>query len=268
MVLAGNVSARKDLIKLLARRAPAVLADLERFGVLDFDWAVAALQRRAGAFAGWTSPGFQQPLKPAVARNFPPFNPREPFVELRSVRVQCAYFLLPHIIDCDRDIGNERRGELKRILQIQKQRVMPKGRGIRTEARDHHQVGRILNQLAGVAMIRMIIPGAMRQDDIGVPAPDTANDIFPGVQRRQQLAVVVPEDFGFRDPQTSSSFPGFGFPDSGEFGARMEVMTRRAVGHGEEFHGVSRGGKLIGRAAELDLAIVRVRPDADYPHRI
>ena len=30
---------------------------------------------------------------------------------------------------------------------------------------------------------------------------------------------------------------------------------------------MSRAGKLVGRAAELDLAIVRVRPDADDPHR-
>ena len=58
------------------------------------------------------------------------------------------------------------------------------------------------------------------------------------------------------------------FADGDQFRGRMQVMTRRAVGHRKEFHGVARGGKLVGRAAELDLAIVRVRPDANDPHRI
>lgn len=48
----------------------------------------------------------------------------------------------------------------------------------------------------------------------------------------------------------------------------MAVMTGGAVGNREEFDGVARGGKLIGCAAELDFAIVGVRPDTDDLHRM
>ena len=48
----------------------------------------------------------------------------------------------------------------------------------------------------------------------------------------------------------------------------MAVVTGSAIGHREEFDGVARGGKLVGGAAELDFAIVGVRPDADDPHRM
>jgi hypothetical protein len=47
----------------------------------------------------------------------------------------------------------------------------------------------------------------------------------------------------------------------------MHMMPSRAVGHREEFHRVAGGSKLKRRPAELNLAIVRVRPDADDPHR-
>jgi hypothetical protein len=61
---------------------------------------------------------------------------------------------------------------------------------------------------------------------------------------------------------------GFVLSDRDQFRGLVPVVTRRSVGDREELHGVARGGKLIGRAAELDLAIVRVCPDADDPHRI
>ena len=46
------------------------------------------------------------------------------------------------------------------------------------------------------------------------------------------------------------------------------MMTGSAVSNREEFYRVARGGKLVCRATELDLAIVRVRADANDPHRI
>jgi hypothetical protein len=117
-------------------------------------------------------------------------------------------------------------------------------------------------------MVRVIIPGAMRQHDVGVPAADAAHDVLPGVQGRQQAAVVVTEDFGFVDAQPPRGFLCFAASDRGELRCWKEVMPGRAIGHREEFHGVASCGKLTGRAAELDLTIVGVRPDTDDPHRM
>src|ERR1700722_2938402 len=110
--------ARKDFIQFLAGCPPAVFTNLKRFGVLNFGAAVAARQSHTRAFTEWTAPGFRQPLQPVIGRDFASINPREPFVKLRSVRIQRAYFPLPYVIDGHRDIGDEWSRQLKPILQI------------------------------------------------------------------------------------------------------------------------------------------------------
>src|ERR1700683_2623648 len=116
-------------------------------------------------------------------------------------------------------------------------------------------------------MIRVISPGPMRENTVRVPLPDAAHDLFASFQGPQQLAVVITEDLGFGDTQAPCGFPGFEFANGRQLRGWTHVMARCAVGHREEFYVVARGGQLGGRAAELDLAIVRVRPDADDPHR-
>src|ERR1700733_5608853 len=81
--------------------------------------------------------------------------------------------------------------------------------------------------------------------------------------------IGLPRDIGLAgDTRASCGFPSFTFAIGRQLRGRMPVTALRAICHRHELHSVARGAKLTGRAIELDLAIVRVRRDADHPHRI
>src|ERR1700683_2612528 len=82
--------------------------------------------------------------------------------------------------------------------------------------------------------------------------------------------IGLPRGIGLaaNDTRALGGFPRFAFAIGRQLRGRMPGTAPRPICHRQELHGVARGAKLTGRAIELDLAIVRVRRDADHPHRI
>ena len=65
-------------------------------------------------------------------------------------------------------------------------------------------------------MIRMIIVWPRGNDNVRFPLTNLADHLFAHIQGRQELAVVIVEDFVF-DANTPTSFLRFRAPALGEF---------------------------------------------------
>ena len=111
-------------------------------------------------------------------------------------------------------------------------------------------------------MVGVIIVGPRRQDEVGFPLPDLANDLLSRVQARQQLAVVIVED-DVLDPDAASRFPRFRAPPGGQRAASLRLVSRVAVGDGDEPHPVAERGVLGGDAARSLITVVRMGAKRD-----
>jgi len=78
-------------------------------------------------------------------------------------------------------------------------------------------------------MIRMIVIRAGCNDNVSFPLADLADNLLADFQGRQELAVVVIEDFVF-DADASCRFLRFGTPALGEFLSVLRLVTSVAVG--------------------------------------
>ena len=82
------------------------------------------------------------------------------------------------------------------------------------------------------------------------------------LQRGQQLAVVDVEHFA-RDVQHLGDASNLGRAAPGEWPARLAPMADVAIGDRNKLDMMARGGPERGRAAGLNLAIIRMRAEAD-----
>ena len=71
--------------------------------------------------------------------------------------------------DVDGDVGPEGRRLLETVLIVEEDRILTQRRSIWGDVGHDDHVGGILNQDAGVAVVGVIVVGARRQDDVGVP---------------------------------------------------------------------------------------------------
>src|SRR5580658_9276918 len=112
--------AGENFFQLLSRQPAAVFANLEGFGVAypggSFR-SVAARERRPQAAIDRTAPLLVEPFAPFGRRNFAPFDPWQPFVNLRRVRTQGVEFLAPCVIDINRDFRGKARRQMKFVLE-------------------------------------------------------------------------------------------------------------------------------------------------------
>src|SRR5262245_24094925 len=127
----------EQLADLVGLGPPAVLADLERLGVLDLGGlvlAVVGLERRAELLRRRI-----EPLPEPVADLLLPRGPgrlvlrigHQPRVavgaaleELRVERLDRREFLLDHVVDRDHDVGREGIGPLEVVLREEEDRVL------------------------------------------------------------------------------------------------------------------------------------------------
>jgi hypothetical protein len=77
------------------------------------------------------------------------------------------------------------------VLQVQKDRIPPQRGDIRADVRNYDQIRGVLNQLRGVAMIGVIVIGAMREHQIRPPIPNFPDDRPTRLQVCNKLAVVM-----------------------------------------------------------------------------
>jgi hypothetical protein len=72
---------------------------------------------------------------------------------------------------------------------------------------------------------------------------------------------VVVEHLVLGDAEPPRRLLRFEVPTLGQHAAAHLVVARIAIGHRDKLHRVPRLGELVGRAAELDIAVVRMGPE-------
>ena len=112
----------------------------------------------------------------------------------------------------------------------------------------------------------MIIVGTVAHDDIGIPFPNEADDLFPILQGRHQLAVVDVQDFHGRS-ENFGSFSDLGSASNRQGSAGFSPVTNIPVGHGNELHGMPLSCPHRADASRLEFAVVRVRSEANDSQR-
>src|ERR1700688_1673334 len=90
--------------------------------------------------------------------------PRQPFIELRSMGIQSVHFPFPHVADIHGDVGCEWNRPAKMVLQVQEDRIPRERSGIPANVGNHYEIRGVLDQLSGIAMIRVIVVGPMGED--------------------------------------------------------------------------------------------------------
>src|SRR5258708_210468 len=93
--------------------------------------------------------------------------------------------------DVDGDVGTERIWTLEEILEVKKYRILFQRRCLRSNIGDRNQIGRILDQNARIAVIRVIVVGTRCHHDIGIPLADFANNLESDIYAGHQLSVMI-----------------------------------------------------------------------------
>ena len=257
--------------------AAAVFAEFEGFG--EFDRLAAGVTIRFDHF-GAVAVGFaalpEMPaaLEPGAARGFV-VGRRDIFfdvlgaaagsalISLRGEFVKAVDFL-GHLFlrDRDGDAGGEGVGFLEAVAGIHEDGVFLHEGDVRAEEGNGDHEGCILDQDADIAMIGMVVPGPMGDDEVGIPLTDHLGDEFAVFEGGKELAVVDVEHLGSDTPFGGAGF-GFGVAALGEFAAGVAPVADVAIGDGAEFDVVAEFGPFDGGAAGFVFGVVGVGSEND-----
>jgi hypothetical protein len=103
----------------------------------------------------------------------------------------------------------------------------------------------------------MVVVGPRRQNQVGFPLPDLADDFLARLERREQLAVVVVEDH-ILDPDSTSGLLRLRPPARRQCPTPFRLVTRVAVRDRNEADVMSHRGEFRRGTARALIAIVRV----------
>jgi hypothetical protein len=109
---------------------------------------------------------------------------------LRRHLVNSGELLVKDIIHRDDDVCLKGIRLLEAVARIEKERIFLQGRHITANIGHSDHEGSILDENTDIAMIGMIVPRAMRDDDVRPPLADDADDLLAVLQRRHQFAIV------------------------------------------------------------------------------
>jgi len=118
----------------------------------------------------------------------------------------------------------------------------------------------ILHKLRGVAMVGVIVVGAVDHDQVGPEFTRDGDDQVAIFQRGQQRAVVDIE----RDVLDAEDGPrggGFGATPPGQWGPALGVMACIAIGQADHLHAMAEPGVERGHAASGEVGVVGVSAD-------
>ena len=250
--------------------AAAILADFERFDVFDFGGTILAVPlfgdgageggdaERAAAFEPFAA-GL------GILGNFvdAAVDPGQPFIELGDMGVHAVDLFFVDAIDVDNDVRREGIGLLEVVGIVEKNGVFGEGRGAGNDVGNDDHVGGVLDEDAGVAVVGMIVVGAVGDDDVGFPFADGADDLAANIEGGDEFAVVVVENLILFDAEPFEGFLSFEVAAFGEGATAHFVMTGITVSDGQEFYDVTHLGEESGGSAHLDVAIVGVRADGE-----
>lgn len=97
---------------------------------------------------------------------------RQPLVELRLVAVQHRDHPIEDVVDVDDDVGLEAAGPGEGVREMEDHRAGGQVRYIGADRRDGEQIRRVLHELTGGAVVRVIVVRPMRDDQVGAKRPD------------------------------------------------------------------------------------------------
>ena len=188
--------------------------------------------------------------------------PGQPLVHLRDVRVERVDLLVDHVVDGDGDVWSEWRRLLETVLEVKEDGVLRQRRDFSHHIGHGDHEGRVLQQHAGVAVVRVVVVGPGCQHQIGLPLADLPDDLLTHIEAGHQLAVVVVQD-DVVDADAASGLDGFGAPPHGQLPAAFLVVAGIAVGDGDKAHLVAHRRPLGGDAGRPDVAVVGMRAEGD-----
>ena len=181
----------------------------------------------------------------------------QPFVHLRCVAVQHVEFFFYDIVYGYDDIGRKWLRFLEVVAQVRDDGVVRQGGCVCADVGYGDHVCRVLYEDGCVAVVGVVVVGAMGQDEVWRIVANQANDFFAIFEGGFKFAIVVVEYVVF-DARDRTCCLGFSAAATGEFNAADFVMTRVAVGDRDKFYLVSEVCVFDGDAARFDIAIVGV----------
>src|SRR5690606_6773606 len=129
--------------------------------------------------------------------------PRKPLIKLRGVGVHGVYLLGKHRTNVEGHVRPERIRPLKVVLEIQEHRILFERRRVSRHVWDGYHVGGILYKYTCIAMIRMVVVGSGRNDDIGIPFAYLTDYLQPYFQcGKRRATVIAGHILGHPDPLT------------------------------------------------------------------
>jgi hypothetical protein len=184
----------------------------------------------------------------------------EPLVELRLVTVEHVDQRIEHGFDVDGHCRREWIGPHELVRHVGDHRIFPERRHLRADRRHSHHVRGIAHQLRRVAMVGVIVVGAVGDNQVRPFLADQGDEPVAGLERRQQGAVRKIEDV-IANAQHAPRSGRFAAADLDQSLAIDLVVAGFAVCDTDEAHLRAVPAPQCCRPADLDVAIVRVRPD-------
>ena len=118
----------------------------------------------------------------------------QPFVELRLVAVEHFHFVIDTIINGDGYIRLEWNGFEERILHVSDDGHVTKVWDIGADCRDGEEVRSIQDELGGIAVVGVVVPRSVSNDEVGVESSYKADELVADFLRRLQSCIFVFED--------------------------------------------------------------------------
>ena len=114
-------------------------------------------------------------------------------------------------------------------------------------------------------MVRMVIIGPRGEHHIGVPLPDSPDNLFTHWDSWQQLAIMVVEHF-IRNAEPAPGLRSLCAPPFGQRSTTFALMPGVTVGHRHELDVMSHACKQCCRPACPYVAVIRMRPKCNHPN--
>ena len=167
---------------------------------------------------------------------------------------------LCHAIDIDNHVCPQGRWPGEFIKEVGDHRVGGQVGGARACQRNGYHVGGILYQGRGITMVRMVVIGAMGEDQVRGELPDPADEVLAVLQAGNEAAVIVIKDF-VADPENFGRLCRLLASSLLQLCGVRLVVARIAVRHRDEGDLISTFPPEGCAAAREDIAIVRMGSD-------
>ena len=192
---------------------------------------------------------------------------REPLVELRLVAVQHGDQAVELGVDVHDDVRLEPAGPGEGVGEVEDHRAGGEVRDVGADGGHGQQVGRVLDQQAGEAMVGVVVGRPVRDDQVRPEGPDQADHLAAVVQPVVELAVGMVEDL-VRGADDRGGGLRLAASPTRQLGPGHRVVAGPPVGQAHQPDDVARVAPPGGRPAGLDVGVIRVGADDEDAQRL